>query len=310
MNNKQVRKLVAKLVDLPPNIATPSYFREHIDKLASRYKNTVNVLNIDTEHPLIRAVDKSESAPSVIVITNNPHSSDIDIALVGKGVTFDTGGHDLKTSKMWEMKSDKAGAMAVLGTLEYILSNNIKVNVVAVLPFVQNLIGPEATLPGSVIKSLSGKNVEIRDTDAEGRLILADSLTTALTFDPREIITIATLTGACAFALGDKFIGVFQNKEEASINSFNEIDIGKDRLIRVSALPGKTLIDKQKGNLLNYIGKELSGSYAAAFLQRFVPDDVPYTHFDIAGPAFIDAKATGAGIDVLIHHVLHHSKGR
>lgn len=296
------REYVKKLVDLPPNIANPDFFDGFVDELLSKHR--LSKVKPVEPHPLIYAVDQNRHAPIVIQIKNNPESLDVELALVGKGVTFDTGGYNIKTRNMEEMKSDKAGACAVLGAIKYVLDNDIKINLVAVLPFVENKITPTSTLPSSIIKSLSGIYVEISDTDAEGRLVLADSLTTAMSFNPRQIVSIATLTGSCAAMLGSEFIGVF------NYNSNMQPDAGKDKLIEVSTRAGDTEISKQKKGspLKNYVGKELGGSYAAAFLRKFVSDDTQYLHFDIAGPAFVDGKATGSGIDILIQLINTHSE--
>lgn len=309
MSNKKYRDLVKKLVDLPPNTATPEYFDKYIEDKYGKLSNVQILFGEDMQvHPLIYAVDQNRVGPTVIIVNNSSNPENVDLALVGKGVTFDTGGYNIKTRGMEEMKSDKAGACTVLATLDYILDNDIKINVIAVLPFVENKITPTSTLPGSVITSKSGIKVEIVDTDAEGRLILADSITTALMYEPEHLITIATLTGACAFALGDEHIGRFI-KEDTGVEDLSDIytEYGKDKVINLSTAPGKAIIDKayKKGKTLkNYAAKELAGSYAAEFLFKFSGGVYQHhVHLDIAGPAFVSGKATGAGIDTLIDYV-------
>ena len=233
------------------------------------------------------------------------------IALVGKGVTFDSGGLNLKPTNYIEtMRGDMAGVAAVLGTMKTLAELKIKRNVVAVLPCVENMIGPEAYKPGDVFKAYNGTTVEISNTDAEGRLILADALAYAVKeHKPTAIIDLATLTGSCLGTFGEIVSGLFSNNPELTRGLF---DAGQKTYERVWELPlYEEYKEEMKGEIadlktIGYKGGKYAGAItAAAFLQKFV-GETPWTHLDIAGSAwyespkhYIPKNGTGFGVRLL-----------
>jgi len=219
------------------------------------------------------------------------------IALCGKGVTFDTGGISIKPApKMDEMKFDMCGAASVIGTMAAIAALEPKINVVAVVPCCENMPSGTATRPGDIYKSLSGKTIEVLNTDAEGRLILCDAMTYAQReFDPECVIDVATLTGACVIALGAIYTGVFSN--DAALRSAL-IEAGERSVDPAWPMPA----DEEYGESLrsnfadfaNIGSREGGASVAAAFLRRFIDADRNWAHLDIAGAAWRADSAKGA----------------
>lgn len=221
------------------------------------------------------------------------------IALVGKGLMFDTGGYSLK-SNMCDMKDDMAGAATVLGAIEALAKNNIEANVSVVIAATDNRINGEALLPDDVLTSMNGKTIEIVSTDAEGRLTLADAITFAQKEGANEVIDVATLTGACVVALGDYIVGAFGNCQ-CTMSKF--LDACKASNEQAWQLPINDEI-RQKvrssrvADLTNSTGRNMGASGAAAFLEEFIEKDTKWIHLDIAGPAFhtapVDGKEYGA----------------
>ncbi len=232
-------------------------------------------------------------------------------ALVGKGITFDTGGLNLKpTGHMETMRSDMSGAAAVIGTLKNVLALNLKANIIFAVAIAENCIGSSAFKPGDVFRGVNGKTVEILNTDAEGRLVLADALAyIEKNYKPRRFIDLATLTGACVIALGYDYSGLVSNDDDFA-NEIARISIETDD--RAWRLPSyceiKEYVKSEIADLKNVgLPKGAGGAITAAeFLRNFV-NDTPWVHLDIAGTAFVDAKgrqyyghgATGAGVRLL-----------
>lgn len=305
---KNILKKVKKLVELAPNIGNPEYFFNLIDDLDSN-ENVYPVFLFSEKYiPLIKTLDSEGFLSKIFIANRTPDCTydelEFDLVLIGKGVTFDTGGYDIKTSRMHEMRSDKAGMCAVLGAVDYIIQEKVPLNILVLLPVIENKIG---CLPGSEIKHPVGFTVEIRDTDAEGRLILADAIHEVKRHNLTKrasIVTIATLTGSCEAALGDKTFGVFTNydtwdqKFDSYLGDKGHLMPTKDAELHIN----KRM--KQLKKLLNYDKKELGGAYGAVFLQKFLPEDTDHIHFDIAGTAYNDDKATGSGLGILIETVL------
>lgn len=257
----------------------------------------------------------SNEEPRFIVMEffNNPKSKE-KIVYIGKGVTFDTGGISIKPSTdMHEMKFDMMGAAAVISAMRGVAALDLKVNLVVLVPTTENKPGTEAIRPGDVLKMHNGMTVEVIDTDAEGRLILADALSYAKKYKPSLVVDLATLTGACIVAIGENYAGSFcrnWNIEE------NIINIGKSVGERIWPLP----LDDDFGNEMKSIvadlknlGKRWGGaSSAAAFLERFT--DYPWIHLDIAGVSWKDSSefnhdgATGWGVSTLIELAKKKSK--
>ncbi|MFH1386834.1 MAG: M17 family metallopeptidase, partial [bacterium] len=233
----------------------------------------------------------SDEPPCVVVMEyrGNPSSKE-KIALIGKGITFDSGGISLKPSKsMDEMKTDMAGAAAVLGVMSLLADLKPKKNVLAVIPLTENMPSGHATKPGDVIGSLAGYTIEVTNTDAEGRLILADAVTYAKKKGATKIIDIATLTGGCIVALGDVATAIIGN-DQTLINKI--IKIGNDCGQRMWQLP---LYDEYKENLKSPLAdiKNTSGTgkaqtaSGAAFIEKFI-GDTPWAHLDIAATSYLD----------------------
>ncbi|MDX1923755.1 MAG: leucyl aminopeptidase [Rickettsiaceae bacterium] len=252
----------------------------------------------------------SKESKLVVMIYNGLKEDDHPVALVGKGVTFDTGGISIKPSRnMGDMKYDMAGSAAVFGTIMALAARSAKANVVGVVGLVENMPGGAAQRPGDVVKSLSGQTIEIHDTDAEGRLVLADALWyTQERFKPKIMIDLATLTGAVSIALGSAYAGLFSNNEDLAEKLLNA---GKKSGEELWRLPLHEAYDKMiestiadVANLGNPPG-HASSSTAAQFLQKFV-NKTPWAHLDIAGVANSSKDlpcaprgATGFGIRLL-----------
>jgi len=220
---------------------------------------------------------------------NGGKKGDKPLAFVGKGVTFDTGGISIKPANgMEEMKFDMAGSAAVVGLMKLLADRKAKVNVVGVVGLVENMPGSNAQRPGDVVKSMSGQTIEVLNTDAEGRLVLADALWyTQSRFKPKFMINLATLTGAILVALGSTKAGLFSNNDKLAEQLFNTGEKTGENMWR---LPLGEVYDKQINSDIadmQNIGadREAGSITAAAFLQRFV-NDVPWAHLDIAGTAW------------------------
>lgn len=260
---------------------------------------------------LILAVGKGAEVDPVLIqatYTGNPSSKE-QIVLVGKGVTYDTGGLSLKpTDAMLDMKCDMGGAAAVLGTLRVVAFLGLKVNVTALVPSVENALDSKSYKLGDVYRSYSGKTVEINNTDAEGRLILADALTYAVkNLNPSYLIDLATLTGAVVVALGENVAGLCSNDD---VLSAQLLDASKDSTDALWRLP---LVNEYKdqlksgiADLINSGGRAAGSITAALFLQEFV-GETKWAHLDIAGGAYLSkprdyhpTKATGYGVQLLV----------
>jgi leucyl aminopeptidase len=234
------------------------------------------------------------------------------IVLVGKGVTFDTGGISIKPAPaMDEMKYDMCGAASVMGTLLAVAEMELPINVVGVIPTTENMPDGKATKPGDIIKSMSGQTVEILNTDAEGRLILCDALTYSERFHPQAVIDIATLTGACVIALGNHASGLLSNHNPLARDLLNAGETSGDRAWQ---LPLWEEYNKQLNSpfadMANIGGREAGTITAACFLSRFT-EKFHWAHLDIAGTAWITGKnkgATGRPVPLLTQYLLDKSK--
>ena len=257
-------------------------------------------------------VGQGSSSKSYVAIMkwNGAKKNSKPLGFVGKGVCFDTGGISLKPARfMEEMKYDMAGAGTVTGLMKTLASRKAKVNAIGIIGLVENMPDGNAQRPGDVVKSYSGKSIEIFNTDAEGRLVLADILTyIEKRFNPKFIINLATLTGAIIISLGNEFAGLFSNNDQLAdrINKSGYKDNEKAWRLPLNKNFDK-LIDSQIADVqnINYIGG--AGSITAAqFLQRFILKKTPWAHLDIAGMAWnkkvtktIPAGATGYGVKLL-----------
>lgn len=304
------------LVNQPSNIMTPTAFADLAKRIAK-----INSLKFAVYNPkalgmgAFWSVAKGSNEPARLVVIEyrgNPRSKE-KIALIGKGITFDSGGISLKPSKnMDEMKSDMAGAAAVLGTMSLLSDLKPKKNVMAVIPLTENMPSGQATKPGDVVRSLSGYTIEITNTDAEGRLILADAITFAKAKGATQIIDVATLTGGCITALGNAASGLMGNDQEF-IDKFISVSKGSGQ--RMWQLPlyddYKEALKSKVADLKNTSGTgKASASSGAAFLDKFI-GDTPWIHIDIAGTAFLEKSqgylpegATGVPVRTFIEFLI------
>ena len=290
------------LGNLPGNICTPSYLASTAQKNAKRYPGMkVKVLKQkDMEEfkmgALLSVARGSRQPPRLIVIEyNGGKKDDRPIALVGKGITFDSGGISIKPSAaMDEMKFDMCGAASVLGTMVTIGELKLPINVVGIVPSCENMPDGAANKPGDIVTSMSGQTIEVLNTDAEGRLILCDALTYSEQFKPKAVIDIATLTGACVVALGKHPCGLLSNDDALAQNL---LDAGERSNDRAWQLPlWEDYQDQLKSNfadMANIGGPQAGTITAACFLSRFT-EKLKWAHLDIAGVAWESGHNKGA----------------
>ena len=308
--------LARDLVSEPPNILNPKFYVQEIKKL-SKLGLKIKVYDEREMKKLglnaLLGVGQGSINESYLVSiewNGNNKSKNKPLAFVGKGVCFDTGGISLKPARfMEEMKYDMAGSAVVVGLLKSFAIRKAKINAVGVVGLVENMPGGNAQRPGDIVKSFSGKTIEVLNTDAEGRLVLADALSfTEKKYNPKFIIDLATLTGAIIVSLGEEYAGLFSNDEELSQNIYKS---GMEVNEKVWKLPLHKNYDKLMDSVIadvqniNYAGG--AGSITAAqFLQRFILNKTPWAHLDIAGMAFSkkaanlnSGGATGFGVRLL-----------
>jgi leucyl aminopeptidase len=293
--------LTKDLGNLPPNVCTPAYLATQARDLAKRYRMKVQVLEREDMQrmgmgTLLSVAQGSHQPPKFIVLEYRGGAKDSKpVVLVGKGITFDTGGISIKpAAEMDEMKYDMSGAGTVLGTLKAVGELKLALNVVGLIPTTENMPSGHATRPGDIVKSLSGQTVEILNTDAEGRLILCDALTYAERYEPVAVIDIATLTGACVIALGHVASGLFANDDRLAEELLKAADEAHDRAWRMPLWDDYQ--DQLKSNFADFanIGGRPAGSVTAAcFLARFTRK-YKWAHLDIAGTAWRSGKEKGA----------------
>jgi leucyl aminopeptidase len=252
----------------------------------------------------------SAQLPRLIVLEHKPANSQGKVVLVGKGVTFDSGGISIKPrAGMEKMKFDMGGAAAVIGTMQVVASLKLPIHVICIVPAVENLPSSTALKPGDVLRYKNGKSVEVTNTDAEGRLILADGLLYAKRYEPDYVIDVATLTGACVVALGDAAAGIFSDEDELVDQLRSAGEAASERLWRLPLYPEyKKLLKSQTADFGNSVmapggSPQAASSVAAIFLKEFV--DFPWAHLDIAGvawdlkKAYCPAGASGYGVRLL-----------
>jgi leucyl aminopeptidase len=312
----EAQNFTRDIANEPANVLNPTVLAGHAKKMASEYGLECEVLDQDRMRQLgmgalLGVAQGSAEPPALIVIrykpTNAPSSKD-HLGLIGKGVTFDTGGISIKPSDgMEKMRYDMAGGAAVIGAMRAIAQLKPSIPVTALVPTVENMPGSKAQRPGDIVTSLSGKTVEVLNTDAEGRLILIDALTYAQRLGCTHLVDAATLTGAIVVALGNVNIGAFTNNE-----AFLE------KLLAASKAEGEKTwqmpMDEEYKELLkscfadlHNIGGRSGGSITAAWFIRDFVDETPWIHLDIAGTAWLDdakpymAKgATGVGLRTFV----------
>jgi leucyl aminopeptidase len=306
--------LARTLGNLPPNLCTPGYLADEARKLARQFKLGFEVLERrDMEKlgmgALLAVARGSHQPPKLIVLRYaGGAKKHKPVVLVGKGITFDTGGISLKPAgEMDEMKFDMSGAGSVLGTLRALAGMKAPVNVIGIVPACENMPGGAASRPGDVVKTLSGQTVEILNTDAEGRLILCDALTYAERFQPEVVVDIATLTGACVIALGHVATGLFANDEKLA----GELRAaGDDAWDRVWPMPlwedYQEQLRSNFADMANIGGRPAGSVTAACYLSRFAKK-LRWAHLDVAGTAWKggrDKGSTGRPVPLLVRFVL------
>ena len=293
--------LARDLGNLPGNVCTPAYLAGAARDLARHYRMKITVLERAQMEKLgmgalLSVARGSVQPPKLIVLEyRGGPAAQRPVALVGKGVTFDTGGISIKPSpEMDEMKFDMCGAASVLGTLKAIAEMKLRINVVGVIPATENMPGGAATKPGDIVTTMSGQTVEILNTDAEGRLILCDALTYAERYKPQAVIDIATLTGACVIALGHVVSGLFANDDALAREVLAAGEASGDRAWH---LPLHDEYQEQlRSNFADFanIGGRPAGAVTAAcYLSRFT-GQFRWAHLDIAGTAWKSGKEKGA----------------
>ncbi len=293
--------LTRDLGNLPANVCTPTYLGDTAKKLARDWKMKAEVLGLKQIEALkmgsfLSVTRGSVQPPQFIVLHyQGGAAKQAPVVLVGKGVTFDTGGISLKPGEgMDEMKYDMCGAASVLGTMRAIAEIGIKLNVVALIPACENMPAGNATKPGDIVTSMSGQTIEVLNTDAEGRLILCDALTYAERFKPAAVIDVATLTGACVIALGHHNSGLYATDEALAEQLLAASKKAVDPAWRMPL--DEEYHDQLKSNFADVanIGGRPGGSVTAAcFLSRFT-ESYKWAHLDIAGTAWKSGAAKGA----------------
>ena len=309
--------LARTLGNLPANICTPAYLAEEAHKLARQYKLGVEVLEKRDMEKLgmgaLLSVARASHQPAKLIVLRYAGAAKgrKPLALVGKGVTFDTGGISLKpAAEMDEMKYDMSGAASVLGAIRALAAMKAPVNVVGIIPATENMPGGAASRPGDVVTTLSGQTVEILNTDAEGRLILCDALTYAERYDPDVVIDIATLTGACVIALGHVATGLFANDDRLAEDIREAAEESWDRVWRMPLWEDyQEQLRSNFADMANIGGRPGGSITAACFLARFTRK-LRWAHLDIAGTAWRGGRekgSTGRPVPLLVRFALKHS---
>jgi leucyl aminopeptidase len=305
--------LVRNLVNGPSNEVTPTVLAQKARQIAKAHHMKIQVLEVDQAAAMgmgaFTAVAKGSQEPGKFIIMEYNKGKRLDtIALVGKGITFDSGGISIKPSEnMDRMKDDMAGAASVMAVMQAAAKLKLPFHLVGLMPATENLPSGKAYKPGDILKTLSGQTVEVISTDAEGRLILSDALTYSLRYRPKAILDIATLTGACVIALGDYAIGLFGN-EDSLLKKIEEASSKTGE--KVWRMPlWDDYFENLKSDVADFknTGTRAGGAInAAVFLSKFV-GKIPWIHLDIAGPVstekerpYIPRGGTGIGVRLML----------
>ena len=306
--------LARDLGNLPGNVCTPSYLAATAQQIANDHAFDCQVLEgADMEalgmHSLLSVAKGSHQPPKLIVLHyKGGKEGEKPLVLVGKGITFDSGGISLKPGpEMDEMKFDMCGAASVLGTLKAVARMQLPLNLTVIVPTAENMPGGAASRPGDIVTSMSGQTIEILNTDAEGRLILCDALTYAERFEPETVIDVATLTGACVVALGHVATGLFANNDGLARELAHAGDEAHDRAWQMPLWDDyQELLKSPFADMANIGGRWGGSITAACFLARFTKK-FEWAHLDIAGTAWksgADKGATGRPVPLLTHYLL------
>ncbi len=304
------------LANLPANVCTPSYLADAARALAKEHKSVraqvldereIRKLGMGSFLSVTRGSD--EPARLIVLEYHGGRKDEAPVALVGKGITFDTGGISLKQPPgMDEMKFDMSGAASVFGTFKALATIAAPINVVGIIPTCENMPSGRATKPGDIVTSMAGKTIEVLNTDAEGRLILCDGITYSRRFKPRAVVDIATLTGACVIALGAHYCGLFSPDDKLAAAIAAAGERADDRAWRMPvAEEYSELLKSNFADLANVAGREGGAITAACFLWKFA-DGLSWAHLDIAGSAYLTGThkgSTGRPVPLLVDWLLH-----
>lgn len=318
---QQGQNFARDLGNCPANICFPEYLAEQARALAAEFPDVLKVTVLEEQqladlgmHSFLAVSKGSERPGRVITLEYKANPDQAPVVLVGKGITFDTGGISLKPGVgMDEMKFDMCGAASVLGTLRALCEANLPIHVVGTIAAAENMPSGHATRPGDIVTTMSGQTVEILNTDAEGRLVLCDTLTYVKRFNPAVVIDIATLTGACVVALGKVLSGLFTPDDELA----QEINVaGEESFDRVWRLPViddyQDMLDSNFADIGNIsgAGPQAGAILAACFLERFTRE-YRWAHLDVAGTAWLSGAAkgsTGRPVPLLMQFIANRAK--
>jgi leucyl aminopeptidase len=305
------------LVNEPGGSLVPEVFCDRVVARAAEVGLSTTVWDrktIEAERlgGLLAVNQGSVREPRFLILEHSPEGASGHIALVGKGITFDSGGLSIKPAEaMMTMKNDMGGGAAVVGAMLALAAIGTPVRVTGYVPLTDNMIGGDAIRPGDVFTSRNGHTVEVLNTDAEGRLILADALAVAAEAEPDVIVDLATLTGACIIALGDRIAGLMSN-DETLVEEVRGAAALAGELVWPLPLHAdyRKMLDSTVADIKNIGGRSAGTITAGLFLQEFVPEGTPWAHLDIAGPAFAEEApsegpkgATGFGVRTLVAFV-------
>ena len=316
--------LARDLVNEPPNVLFPKAYADKIKKFKALGLR-VEVLGEKKMaalgmHALLGVGLGSERESQMVIMHwNGGKKTAKPVCLVGKGVTFDTGGISLKGGNgMWDMKGDMGGSAAVVGAMHALAARGAKANVIGIVGLVENMPDGKAQLPGDIITSMSGQTIEVQNTDAEGRLVLADALHYAVTkYKPKAMINLATLTGAIITSLGHEHAGVFSNNDDLADEIARASTVSTEKSWRMPLAPEyDRLIDSPNADMKNIGGAAAGSITAGQFLQRFV-GKTKWAHIDIAGVGMKNKRhdprettfGTGYGVRLLNHWVANNYEG-
>jgi len=315
---------VRNLISEPANIMTPKRLVDEAKSLAKSYKLGIEIINeeeaIKRGFGAFAGVAKGSEEPSFLVVLKYNAGGKQTLGIVGKGITFDSGGISLKTSeKMHEMKMDMAGAAACLGVMKVIGQTRPNINVIMAIPLTENLPGGRALKPGDVLRSLSGKTIEVLNTDAEGRIVLADALTYIQKLGASYVVDLATLTGAVIVALGDQSAAILGNKQSWIDKVKKASEQAGERVWQLPIYPEhKELLKSEIADVSNIPPTRGAGVIAGAvFLQEFIPSKNAWAHIDIGGTAWLDSEKpffakgpTGFGVRTIVKLIENLEKER
>jgi leucyl aminopeptidase len=314
-------QLARDLANLPPNVCTPTYIGTRAQALAKEFPRVKTKVIDEAGIKALKmgaflAVTQGSAEPPRLIVCEyrGGKKNAAPICLLGKGITFDSGGISLKDPPgMDEMKFDMSGAATVLGALRTVAELALPINLVVIIASCENMPGGRAVKPADIVTSMSGQTVEILNTDAEGRLVLCDAITYSRRFEPAAVIDVATLTGACIVALGNHFSGLMSNHDPLAAELEAAGLRADDRAWRMPV--GEEYVEQLKSNfadIANVGGREGGACTAASFLSKFAKD-LNWAHLDVAGTAWLSGAqkgSTGRPVPLLVDFLLHRARSK